>query len=68
MNIHRFARGAASAAIAASLLSGVVAAAQPRVETAFFEATDDRHMHVIAAARFRRSPKAAHGGLLPRRR
>ena len=37
MDIHRFARAAASAAIAATLLSGTVAAGPPRVETAFFD-------------------------------
>jgi hypothetical protein len=53
MNIHRFARGAASAAIAASLLSGVVAAAQPRVETAFF---DGQIVHFIQPAVFSSKP------------
>ena len=37
MSIHRFARAAASAAIAATLLSGAVVAGQPRVETGFFD-------------------------------
>ena len=37
MNIHRFARAAASAAIALTLLSGSVVAGQPRVETGFFD-------------------------------